>query len=112
MSLIFFVQTEHGDFSRLLQEAFSSLLHTCKQHGHQNKSALLQKKQRIKNFKDSKLLLTAASPAAFFSEAQSVGTFSLEVKRWKKEVPRACGEFLPPRLAATQAILPPQSSSR
>ena len=64
MSLIFFAQTEHGDFSRLLQKAFSSLLHTCKQHGHQNKSALL--KQRIKNCKDSKLLLTAASPAAFF----------------------------------------------
>ena len=112
MSLIFFVQTEHGDFSRLLQEAFSSLLHTCKQHGHQNKSALLQKRTENQKLQRLKAVADSGIPGGFFSEAQSVGTFSLEVKRWKKEVPRACGEFLPPRLAATQAILPPQSSSR
>ena len=66
MSLNFFAQTEHGDFSRLLQEAFSSLLHTCKQHGHQNKSALLQ--QRTENQKLQRLKAVADSgiPGGFF----------------------------------------------
>ena len=102
------METSQGSYRRLSRASYTPASSTV----IKTRAPSSKKEQRIKNFKDSKLLLTAASPAAFFSEAQSVGTFSLEVKRWKKEVPRACGEFLPPRLAATQAILPPQSSSR